>query len=152
GLDMTVPLEVNGTRQRIRLCAARSGLPPVLVVQGGPGLPSLNEVAKFQQRLQLEQRFTVAYWEQRGCGHAPLHDAQSVSLTTQIEAACRVVRWLAERTGQRVVVLAPSMGATIALQAVVREAASIRAMVAVSIDPDIPASDAAVHHTRATPT
>jgi hypothetical protein len=69
-VDRTITLAINGSTQRIRLCATRTGLPPLLFVQAGPGLPVLNEVAKLQQRLHLEQQFLVAYWEQRGCGAA----------------------------------------------------------------------------------
>lgn len=32
-IDKTVKLEINGSTQRIRLCAERTGLPPILVVQ-----------------------------------------------------------------------------------------------------------------------
>jgi pimeloyl-ACP methyl ester carboxylesterase len=142
GLDTTVALEINGTKQRVRLCAARSGLPPVLIVQAGPGFPVVNEVAKFQQCLQLEENFSVAYWDQRGCGHAALQDAQNVSLDTQVDDLCAVVRWLAEETGQQVVVLGISLGATMALLAADREPGGIKALVAVSIDADTSASDA----------
>ena len=76
-VDKTVTLGINGSTQRIRLCATRTGLPPLLIVQAGPGLPVLNEVAKLQQRLRLEQQFLVAYWEQRGCGAASREDAMS---------------------------------------------------------------------------
>ena len=48
-IDKTITLDVNGSTQRIRLCAERAGLPPLLIVQGGPALPQLNEVAKFQR-------------------------------------------------------------------------------------------------------
>lgn len=141
GLDTTVALEINGSMQRVRLCAERSGLPPVLIVQAGPGFPVINEAAKFQQRLQLEESFSVAYWDQRGCGQAALKDVQDISLNTQVDDLCAVVRWLAERTGQQVVVLGISLGATIALLAADREPGSIKALVAVSIDADIAASD-----------
>jgi pimeloyl-ACP methyl ester carboxylesterase len=114
-----------------------------LIVQAGPGLPLLNEVAKFRQRLNLEQSFSVAYWDQRGCGSAALRDTQDLSLDTQVNDLCAVVRWLAEETRQQCVVLGISIGATIALQAAVREARTIKALVAVSIDTDTPASDAA---------
>ena len=70
-VDTTITLNINGSTQRIRLCAARAGLPPLVIVQAGPGLPVLNEVSKFQRRLRLEERFLVAYWEPRGCGNAP---------------------------------------------------------------------------------
>lgn len=145
GLDTTVTLEINGTKQRVRLCGARSGLPPVLIVQAGPGVPLLNESAKFQQLLQLEQSFSVAYWDQRGCGQAALQDAQNLSLETQINDLCAVVRWLAEEIQQQVVVLGISLGATIALQAAAREASNIKALVAASIDADTSASDTAAY-------
>lgn len=144
-LDKTLTLDVNGTKQRVRLCGAREGLPPVLIVQAGPGFPLLNEVAKFQQRLDLEQDFTVAYWEQRGCGPAALHDVHDLSLETQIDDLGAVVRWLAQETQQQVVVLGISLGATLALQAASRDAGSIKAIVAVSLDSDTSSSDSAVH-------
>ena len=142
-LDRTITLDVHGTRQRVRVCAERRGLPPVLVVQAGPGLPLLNEVAKFRARLKLERDFTVAYWDQRGCGEAPLRDARSVSVRTQVDDVCAMIRWLGHQTGQPVVVLAVSLGATFALQAVAREPSNVKALVAVSIDTDLPAADAA---------
>ena len=70
GLDETIGLEVDGAEQRLRLCAVRRGLPPLLIIQGGPGLPLLNEVPRFHSRLSLEDDFTVAYCDQRGCGPA----------------------------------------------------------------------------------
>src|SRR5471030_78778 len=84
GMDRTVLLEVNGTRQRLRLCAGRAGLPPILIVQAGPGFPLLNEVDKFRRRLGLEENFTVAYWDQRACGPAPSSDVRGLTLTTQV--------------------------------------------------------------------
>ena len=56
-IDKTVALDVNGSTQRIRMCATRTGSPPLLIVQAGPGLPILNEVGKFQRRLRLEHHF-----------------------------------------------------------------------------------------------
>lgn len=143
-LDTTVALEINGTTQRVRLCASRPGLPPVLIVQAGPGFPLLHEAVKFQQRLQLEQDFSVAYWDQRGCGKATAQDIQKLSFDTQVEDARAVARWLAKETGQQVVLFGISLGATIALQAAAREPESIKALVSVSIDTDTAASDAAV--------
>src|SRR5215475_1383105 len=84
-IDKTLTLNINGSRQSIRLCAARPGLPPLLVVQGGPALPLLHEVAKFQRLLNLENEFLVGYWEQRGCGNSSAADARSVSLAQQVE-------------------------------------------------------------------
>jgi pimeloyl-ACP methyl ester carboxylesterase len=140
-VDKTFTLRINGTTQRVRLCGSRSGLPPVLIVQAGPGFSLLNEVRKMRQRLNLEPTFSVAYWDQRGCGRASLRDAQSVSVESQVDDVSHVVRWLAEETGLQVVVLGISLGATLALQAARRDAASIKALVAVSIDLDARESD-----------
>jgi pimeloyl-ACP methyl ester carboxylesterase len=120
-------------------------LPPVLIVQAGPGLPLLNDAHRFQQLLRLEQDFSVAYWDQRGCGKASAQDADRVSLASQVKDVGAVVRWLAETTGQRIVLLGISLGATAALQAAARESRDLKSLVAVSIDTDIAASDAAVH-------
>jgi len=145
GLDRKVTLEINGTKQRVRFCSARKGLPPVLIVQAGPGFPLLHEVTKFQQRLRLEQNFSVAYWDQRGCGNAATRDAHSVSLGSQVDDLCAVVRWLAKETKQQVLLVGISIGATIALQMLARNLGIIKALVAVSIDTDIQASDLAVY-------
>ena len=144
-IDKIITLNIDGSRQRIRLCAARPGLPPLLVVQGGPALPLLHEVAKFQRLLDLESKFLVAYWEQRGCGDAPAHDARSVSLARQVDDLRSVLRWLHGETRQRALVLGISIGGTITLQAVEHEPDLVRAVIAVSPDARTTVSDAAAH-------
>ncbi|PWT92368.1 MAG: hypothetical protein C5B54_03630 [Acidobacteria bacterium] len=142
GHDSTVTLDLDGTQQRVRICG-RTGLPLLLVVQGGPGLPLLNEIGKFQQRLNLEQNFSVAYWDQRGCGAAASKDAERVSLQTQVDDLCAVIRWLSEKTQQQMLLFGISIGGTIALQAAVREASKLKAAVVVSVDTDTSAADQA---------
>ena len=142
-VDSTVTPEVNGSRQRIRLCAARTGFPPLLIVQGGPGQPLLHEVAKFQRLLKSENDFLVAYWEQRGCGDAPNVAAQRVSLSQQVDDLRTVVRWLHAETGQRVLVMGISWGATVALQAIANESQSVKSIVAISADLQTADNDAA---------
>jgi len=143
-IDTTVTLDINDSSQRIRICAERTGLPPLLVVQAGPGLPLLNEVAKFQRRLHLEQHFLVGYWEQRGCGAASKKDAKNVSLQQQVDDLRAVLRWFHNETKQPVVVLAISIGGTIALRAVEQEPGLTKALVAVSPDSHTAMSDASV--------
>jgi pimeloyl-ACP methyl ester carboxylesterase len=143
-IDKTVALEINGARQNIRLCAARIGLPPLLIVQGGPGLPLLNEVAKFQRRLNLEEDFQVAYWDQRGCGDAPASDVQTVSLSQQVADLRTVVRWLHGETEQRVLLFGISWGATVTLKAVEHESDRVRSVVGISPDLQTAVSDAGV--------
>jgi pimeloyl-ACP methyl ester carboxylesterase len=133
-IDRTIALDVNGSRQRIRLCAEREGLPPLLVVQGGPGLPLLSEVRKFQRLLHLERDFLVAYWEQRGCGDAAPRETEGVSLVQQVADLRTVLRLLFEQTKQPATMLAISMGGTTALQAAADARDHVKAVVAISAD------------------
>jgi pimeloyl-ACP methyl ester carboxylesterase len=142
-IDKTVTLDVDGSRQAVRLCGVRAGLPPLLVVQGGPALPLLHEVPKFQRRLHLEQDFLVAYWDQRGCGDVPAADAQGASMARQVQDLRYVLQWLSAETRQRVVLLGISIGGTIALQAAALEPDRTKAVVAISPDARTAVSDAA---------
>jgi pimeloyl-ACP methyl ester carboxylesterase len=144
-IDRTITLDINGSHQRIRLCTERVGLPPLLVVQAGPGLPVLHEVAKFQRLLNLERDFLVSYWEQRGCGAVPTHAAESVSLQQQVADLRAVLQWLSDETKQRILILGISLGATIALQAVEQELDRAKAVIAISPDAHTTSSDAAVY-------
>lgn len=141
----SVKLDINGSTQEIRLCAERAGLPPLLIVQAGPGLPLLHEVRKFQRRLQLEKDFLVSYWEQRGCGNATQQDAKSVSLLQQVEDLRAILKWLHNETKQTAIVLGISLGATILLWAVENEPDKVKSVIAISPDADTAGSDASVH-------
>src|SRR4029077_10503076 len=107
---------------------------PLLVVQGGPGLPLLHEVAKFQRLLNLETDFLVGYWEQRGCGNTSQDEAQRVSLPQQVDDLRTVLRWLHDETRQRVLMFGISWGATIVLQAVEHESDRVTSVVGISPD------------------
>lgn len=144
-IDKTITLAINDSTQQVRLCAARPDLPPLLIVQAGPGLPLLHEVSKFQRLLHLESDFQVAYWDQRGCGNASRRDASSVSLQQQVEDVRTVLQWLYKETQERIIVFAISLGGAYTLQAVEHEAARVKALVAISPDSDTARSDAAVH-------
>jgi pimeloyl-ACP methyl ester carboxylesterase len=142
-IDRAIDLDVNGSRQRIRLCAERARRPPLLVVQAGPGLPLLNEVRKYQRLLDFERDFLVGYWEQRGCGDASLRETDNVSMQQQVADLRTVVRWFFEETNERVIVLAISIGGTYALLAVEHELEHVKAVVAVSPDSHTAIGDAA---------
>jgi pimeloyl-ACP methyl ester carboxylesterase len=145
-IDNTVTLHINGSTQHVRMCAERVGLPPLLVVQAGPGLPVLHEVAKFRRHLSLEKDFLVSYWEQRGCGAAASKsDVNSVSLAQQVDDLGAVLRWLRQETKQRVLVLGISLGGAIVLQAVEHARDQVTAVIVVSPDAQTAGSDASVY-------
>ncbi len=142
-IDRTMRLDINGSTQHIRMCAQRAGLPPILIVQAGPGLPVLHEVAKFQRHLHLESDFLVSYWDQRGCGDASHQDATSVSLQQQVDDLRAVLTWLQNETKRKIIVFGISLGATIALQAAESESDKVKSVIGISPDADTAASDAA---------
>jgi pimeloyl-ACP methyl ester carboxylesterase len=141
----TVKLEINSSTQKVLMCAERTGLPPLLIVQAGPGLPLLHEVRKFQRLLQLEKDFLVSYWEQRGCGNASQQDAKSVSFLQQVDDLRAILRWLHHETKHTVIVLGISLGATIALRAVEIEPDKVKSVIAISPDANTAGSDASVY-------
>jgi pimeloyl-ACP methyl ester carboxylesterase len=91
-VDRVVTVDVDGCAQSVLVRAERRGLPPLLVVQAGPGLPLRHEADRFRANLNLEQAFEVRYWDQRGCGPVDQRDAYGVSLPRQ--AAVTPVRRL----------------------------------------------------------
>lgn len=144
-INETVNLKINGSTQTVRMCAERIGLPPLLIVQAGPGLPLLHEVRRFQQRLQLEKDFLMSYWEQRGCGNASQQDAKSVSLLQQVDDLRAILRWLHNETKHTVIVFGISLGATIVLRAVEHEPDKVKSVIAISPDANTAGSDASVY-------
>jgi pimeloyl-ACP methyl ester carboxylesterase len=144
-VDKTVTLNINGSTQKIRMCATRPGLPPILVAQAGPGFPLLNEVRKFQRRLALEKDFLVCYWEQRGTGSAPKRDAASVSLQQQVDDLRAVLRWVHNETHQAVILFGISFGGTAALRAAEQEPTRVKSVVTIAVDSNIARQDAATH-------
>jgi pimeloyl-ACP methyl ester carboxylesterase len=144
-IDRTIALHINGSRQELRMCAARAGLPPVLIVQAGPGLPLLHEVAKFQRLLDLEKDFLVCYWEQRGCGDAAARDASSFSMAQQVADLRSVVQWLSRETKQQLILFGISLGGTASLRSLEHDDGRVKAIVAISPDSHTAVSDAHIH-------
>ena len=144
-ISETVKLEINGSTQTVRMCAERTGLPPLLIVQAGPGLPLLHEVRKFQRLLRLEKDFLVSYWEQRGCGNASQQDAKSVCMLQQVDDLRAILQWLHNETKHTVIVFGISLGATMVLRAVEQGPDKVKSVIAISPDANTAGSDAAVY-------
>ena len=69
-IDSLEAIQAGDTTQWIRLRGTDASNPVLLLIQQGPGLPMINEARRFGHLLGLEQAFTVAYWDQRGCGRS----------------------------------------------------------------------------------
>ncbi len=80
GIAVRKTWEINGVKQWVLIRGAdRTNNPLLVVVHGGPGMPS-NGTMRLQNR-ELEKHFTVAYWEQRGAGYSYRKDIPDETMT-----------------------------------------------------------------------
>ena len=130
--------------EHVRMESSAKGLPPLLVVQAGPGFPLLNERRRFRRLLGLEQHFSVFYWDRSGAGlHAP--PPGRFDLEAHVADTADLVERLTRASGRKVRVLGISIGGTIGLLARQRVPESIDRVVAVSPDLDGTAGERHAH-------
>ena len=65
-LDFAEDVEINGSRQNIRIRSRSLALPALLFLHGGPGVTDRHLVLKSCE--QLTKSCTLVCWDQRGCG------------------------------------------------------------------------------------
>lgn len=142
--DKLEPVRLGDTTQWIRVRAGTAGLPPLLLVQMGPGLPMLSEVRTFERLLSLEDDFTVIYWDQRAVGRslrsggAPGDGSRLEAMVSDTEQLLAMLR---ERFGAPALVAGFSMGAMIAARAAGRRPDLVAALITVGLDIDGPAAE-----------
>jgi pimeloyl-ACP methyl ester carboxylesterase len=120
-LSERVFVEINGVRQGMIIQSADPSNPVLLVLHGGPGLPTffLNGT----HPTGLEQDFTVVWWEQRGAGlsFAPDIPPGTMTLEQLIADTIAVADHLRTRFGQeRIMLLGHSWGSFLGLQVAAR--------------------------------
>ena len=92
--DMTI----NGVSQRITIRGKDKDNPVLLIVHGGPGYPLLPVFYKLTEA-DLEDIFTVCYWDQRGSGLA-YNDSipdSSISLTQIVDDGLELGDYLKQK-------------------------------------------------------
>jgi pimeloyl-ACP methyl ester carboxylesterase len=93
-------IDINGIKQCISIRAANPRNPVLLYLHGGPGDAALPLVAKYNW--QLENRFVVVVWEQRGAGksYIPFSDADNITIDAFVEDLYFLVTYLLDRFHQ----------------------------------------------------
>lgn len=117
------PVTLNGTKQWILIRGYDRAKPVLLFVHGGPGSP---ELPMLTQNAELEKRFVVVNWDQRGAGksYAPAVFNQSFTLDTFVEDAAQLSRMLGKRFGQpgagpaKIYIMGHSWGSFLAVRTV----------------------------------
>ncbi len=102
-------ISVNGSTQWVIMRGADSTKPVLLFLHGGPGLPEASLLIGHE----LEKKFVVVNWEQRGAGKSydPRVFTNTFTVATFIDDAVAVSQWLTRRFHQpRIYLMAHSWG------------------------------------------
>jgi pimeloyl-ACP methyl ester carboxylesterase len=128
----------------VRMQSSGNGLPPLLVIQAGPGFPLLNERRRYRKVLALEEHFSVFYWDRSGTG---LHTAPPgrIGLDAHLDDTVALLKHLARTSGRKVTMLGISIGGTLALLARRRVPEIVERVIAISPDLDTAAADRYAH-------
>ena len=128
----------------VRMQSSANGLPPLLVIQAGPGLPLLNERRRYRKLLALEDHFSVFYWDRSGTG---LHSVPPgrITLDAHLDDTVALLKHVARTSGRKVTVLGVSIGGTLALLARKRVPEIVERVIAISPDLDTAAADRNAH-------
>ena len=114
-------VNINGVKQGMFLKGKNKNNPVLLFLHGGPGMP---EYTFFEQYCpQIENSFTVCYWEQRGSGLSYRDDTPVGSETTEqlISDTLSVTNYLRNRFGQqKIYLMGHSWGTYLGIQAASR--------------------------------
>lgn len=108
--------EINGVVQRLTIQGVDTLNPFLLRVHGGPGGPHIPPFFQLMN-CDLEDLFTVCYWDQRGSGFAytPETPEESINLPQIVDDGLAVAEYLVDRFGkEKIYVEGLSWGTSVA--------------------------------------
>jgi len=101
----------------------------------------ISEANEMEKRLHLEDRFLVAYWDQRGCGKSFSKDIppETITLAQMADDIIACTKYLLKKYNKsNAVIVSYSIGATISLMAAAKDSSIFTAIFAAGVDVDIP--------------
>jgi pimeloyl-ACP methyl ester carboxylesterase len=136
-IDTLEAVQLGDSIQWIRRRGTDASNPVLLLIQQGPGLPMINEAHRFEHLLDLEESFTLVYWDQRGCG-LTLRGSKAVdiSLDEMVGDTVALLELLGTRSGRKSYVAGFSFGATLGAYAAAQRPDLVATLVAVGMDID----------------
>lgn len=126
-------LKIGGVKQGMFIRSKDLNNPILLYVHGGPAFPNYFLIDKYNS--QLEDYFTVCYWEQRGGGLSYSSDVplESMNFDQFSSDAIEVTNYLRKRfRREKIYIIAHSGGTPIALMAVSRKPELFQAYIAMA--------------------
>lgn len=131
-------IRLGGIDQWIRIQGKDTSNPVLLLIQQGPGLPMINEVADVSKLWHLEDDFVVVYWDQRGCGKSfsSAIPPQSMTIEQLVTDTYELIQMLTQRFQvPQIYITGFSFGGSIAALVASRHPELVRAVIC--LDPDI---------------
>ncbi len=115
-------VNINGVEQGMFIKSKDINNPVLLFVHGGPGMPEYWLTQSYPT--DLEDYFTVVWWEQRGAGLSYKPDISPETMTAEqfVSDTLEVTNYLRNRFGkEKIYLMAHSWGSYIGIQAAARE-------------------------------
>jgi pimeloyl-ACP methyl ester carboxylesterase len=115
GLALIETREINGVDQSMIIRSKNVDNPVLLYVHGGPGSPEFPFIK--HMKTDLEEYFTVCYWEQRGAGLSWSKDIPEETMTLKqfVEDTRVVTEYLIDKFGKdKIFILGHSWGTMLA--------------------------------------
>ena len=133
-------LNINNSTQWVLIRGKNIDAPLLIHVQAGPGLPMISEANEMEKHLHLEDKFLVAYWDQRGCGKSFSKNIlpENINLTQMADDIISCTKYLLKKYNKsNAVIIGYSIGATTSLMAAAKESSIFSSIFAAGIDLDI---------------
>ena len=118
GLSEKFLMDINGAPNGMIINSADTDNPVLLLVSSGPGTDDYFLTDRYEN-MNLEDYFTVVYWDYRGMGIAydSGFDSSSITMENLIEDTHEVTQYLKERFGkEKIYIMGFSGGSHIALR------------------------------------
>lgn len=112
-------VDINGRENGLIIRGKDIDNPVLLFISGGPGVPEywLNEAYAEQYPNRLEEEYTVCWWDYRGEGlsYDSSIDPDEITVERLAEDAVTVTKYLQERFGKKIYLMAHSGGTPLGL-------------------------------------
>lgn len=117
GIQEDAYTQINGIDQHLQIRGADRDNPVILWLHGGPANPLAYLTYYYQA--PLEKDYTIAYWEQRGCGRVFYRNEDNGDLTIgqMLDDTNAIVDYLRERFDkEKVVIIGHSWGTILGME------------------------------------